>query len=474
MLDFPDGGGSLFTSARTDKLTPRALPVKPGGFSWARICGILALTLPAIAWADCNKLAPSSSPAANRANIQACVAQGRATLNSGLFRVDGPVLLGNNQTLIGAPGTQPTIRLTQPNTSNVLIRFDGSHSRVSGLNLDGGNAFGNYANSAIVTFLTGGDNQLDNSRVFNEQMPPAGHKATGVYVMGGNGGNLIVNNEIYRNFHGVIFAAPFTANTASALALNDIHDNKCDGVTLAGYGEVVANAIHDLGWECENGIPGGGIYAESNDHGALIAGNEIFNTCGHGLDLYRIAYFTITRNYVHHPGWPDGSEHSLCYEWGAVAAGLLNARENTITHNTFANEGRPRNRVTVDWNGLLSAQGAAPFSDLPNGVRVVAFMLSWNRDPAWTTTHNVIDGNTMHAPLGMFASRGTGFDAARFWDASTTNYYTNNHTQDSVRCGGNWYAANTQSCGTQSPCNLDDSRHPMAINWARNDGCYFF
>lgn len=435
---------------------------------------VLALALPAMAWADCNKLAPSPSPAANRANMHACLAQGRATLNSGLFRVDGPILLGNNQTLIGAPGTQPTIRLTQPNTSNVLIRFDGSHSRVSGLDLDGGNAFGNYANSAVVTFLTGGDNQLDNSRIFNNQLPPAGKQVTGVYIMGGHGGNLIVNNEIYNNFHGVIFAAPFTLNTASTLALNQIHNNKCDGVSLAGYGEVVANAIHTTGWDCENGIPGGGIYAESNDRGALIASNEIYDTCGHGIDLYRIANFVITRNYVHDPGWTDGSANSLCYEWGATPATLLNARESIITHNTFANEGRPRNRVTVDHNGVFSALGAAPFSDLPGDARVTAFVLAWNRDPEWTTTHNVIDGNTLHAPLGMFVSRGTGFDAARGWSAETTNYYTNNHTQDSVRCGGNWYAANTASCGTQSPCNLDDSKHPMTVNWARNDGCYFF
>ena len=433
----------------------------------------MALALPAAAWADCNKLAPSSSPAANLANIQACLAQGRATLNSGLFRVNGPILLGNNQTLSGAPGTKPTIRLSQPNTSNVLIRFDGSYSRVSGLNLDGGNAFGNYANAAIVTFLSGGDNQLDNSRVFNAQMPAAGQKATGVYIMGGRGGNLIVNNRIHNNFHGVIFAAPFTANTSSTLALNDIHDNKCDGITLAGYGEVVANYIHDLGWECENGIPGGGIYAEENDRGALISGNEIYNTCGHGLDLYRVAYFVITRNYVHDPGWTDGSANSLCYEWGATPATLLNARESIVTHNTFANEGRPRNRVTVDWNGVFSALGAEPFSDLPS-ERVIAFVLAWNRDPEWTTTHNVIDGNTLRAPLGMFASRGTGYDADRGWSAATTNYYTNNHAENSVRCGGNWYAAGTASCGTQSPCNLDDSKHSMSVNWARNDGCYFF
>ena len=434
---------------------------------------LIALALPAVTWANCNSLAPVSGPAANRANIQTCLSRGRATLSGGTFRVDGPIIIGSNQTLIGAPGRYPVIRLAPGNTSNVLIRFDGSNSRVSGLNLDCSAEFGNYANASVVTFLTGGDNQLDNSRIFNNQMPPAGKQVTGVYVMGGHGGNLIVSNEIYNNFHGVIFAAPLTLNTASTLALNQIHNNKCDGVSLAGYGEVVANAIHTTGWDCENSIPGGGIYAESNDRGALIASNEIYDTCGHGIDLYRIANFVITRNYVHDPGWTDGSANSLCYEWGATPATLLNARESIITHNTFANEGRPRNRVTVDWNGVFSALGAEPFSDLPS-ERVIAFVLAWNRDPEWTTTHNVIDGNTLRAPLGMFASRGTGFDAVRYWDASTTNYYTNNHTESSVRCGGNWYAANTASCGTQSPCNLDDSKHPTAINWARNDGCYFF
>lgn len=435
----------------------------------------LALVLPLQAWADCNNLAPASSPATNRASISNCLARGRATLASGLFRVDGPILLGSNKVLSGAPGTRPTIRLAQPNSSNVLIRFDGSGSRVSNLDLDGANAFGNYANASVVTFLTGGGNQLDNSRVFNAQTPPTGHKAAGVYVMGGNGGNLIVNNLIYNNFHGVIFAAPFTINTASTLARNQIYHNKCDGVTLAGYGEVVDNVIRGVGWECENGIPGGGIYAEENARGALIAGNEIYNTCGHGLDLYRIANFTITRNYVHDPGYPEGSGHALCYNWGATPAFLLNARDSVITRNTFANEGRLLNRVTTDHNGVFSAAGAAAFSDLPEGeARVVGFVLAWNRDPVWTATHNVIDGNFFHAPIGHFASRGTGFDAVRGWSASTTNYYTNNHAQRSARCGGNWYAASTESCGTQAPCNLDDSKHPVAINWARNDGCYFY
>jgi len=349
---------------------------------------IFTLLPAAVTWADCNALTPASSPAANRVNIQACLTQGRAKLTNAVFRVNEPIILGSNQVLAGAPGTTlPTIRLAAPNTSNVLIRFDGSNSRVSNLNLDGANAFGNYANSSVVTFLAGGKNQLDNSRIFNNQMPRAGQKATGVYIMGGHGGNLVINNSIFNNFHGVIFAAPFTINTASTLALNQIYDNKCDGVTLAGYGEVVANVIHDLGWECENGIPGGGIYAEANDRGALIAGNEIYNTCGHGIDLFQIAYFVITRNHVHDPGWPDGSANALCYDWGSAPAFLLNARESTITHNTFVNGGE----AAEPGNGgleraIFRTREPRPFSDLPSGVRVAAFVLAWNRDAEWTTT----------------------------------------------------------------------------------------
>jgi len=436
---------------------------------------LIALALPAVTWANCNSLAPVSGPAANRANIQTCLSQGRAMLSGGTFRVDGPIIIGNSQTLIGAPGRYPVIMLAPGNTSNVLIRFDGSDGRVAYLTLDGNNAFGNFTNAAVVTFYKGGSNQVDNNRIMNSTTPPVGKQATGVYVMGGYGGNLIANNRIYNNFHGVIFAAQFTVDTASTLTLNQIYDNKCDGVSLAGYGEVISNSIRNTGWDCENGIPGGGIYAEENDRGALIDGNEIYNTCGHGIDLFRIANFTITRNHVHDPGYPEGSGHALCYDWGATPAFLLNARESVITNNTFANEGRPLNRVTVDHNGVFSAAGAAPFSDLPQGAaRVFGFVLAWNRDPLWTTTHNVIDGNVFRAPIGHFASRGTGYDEVRGWSAATTNYYTNNHAESSARCGGNWYAAGTQSCGTQAPCNLDDSKHPMAVNWARNDGCYFY
>lgn len=448
---------------------------------------VTVIAQPQVAQAvTCSALTPDPSPAVNRSNIQACLTGGNATLTSGTFNVDSGITVGSNQILIGPtnPATWPTIKLATGNTSNFLVRFDGSNSRVAFLTLDGNNAFGNYANSSVVTFLSGGYNQLDNSHVMNAQLPTAGKKSTGVYLMGGIGHNQVLNNQIHNNFLGVIFAATFTSSTGSTVSGNRIYSNKCDGITLAGYGEVNNNSIHENGWDCENSIPGGGIYSLGNARGARIDRNEIYNTCGHGLDLHKVAYFTITGNNVHGPGYTWSGAYPSC--GGAAAAFLVDIRESTIQQNTFTNDNRPNNRMSTDPNGVFSATGAAPLSDLPNGpFQTIAFVLAWDRNTAWTTAHNVIDANIMRSSctsgcvgLGYFASRGTGYDQNGNWSAATTNYYTNNNpsgsSYGSKRCGGNWYAANTSSCGTQAPCNYDDSQHPTSTNWARNDGCYFY
>ena len=79
-------------------------------------------------------------------------------------------------------------------------------------------------------------------------------------------------------------------------------------------------------------------------------------------------------------------------------------------------------------------------------------------------------------PVGLFASRGTGY-AGSDWSAGTTNYMTGNRTfgsnVGSVRCGGNWYAGNSDCpAGATAPCNDDDYQH--AAGDFRNDDCSFF
>lgn len=150
-------------------------------WSWCIAAMVTVIAQPQVAQAvTCSALTPDPSPAVNRSNIQACLTGGNATLTSGTFNVDSGITVGSNQILIGPtnPATWPTIKLATGNTSNFLVRFDGSNSRVAFLTLDGNNAFGNYANSSVVTFLSGGYNQLDNSHVMNAQLPTAGKKST--------------------------------------------------------------------------------------------------------------------------------------------------------------------------------------------------------------------------------------------------------------------------------------------------------
>lgn len=70
-------------------------------------------------------------------------------------------------------------------------------------------------------------------------------------------------------------------------------------------------------------------------------------------------------------------------------------------------------------------------------------------------------------------TRGTGLDHGT-WSAATTNYFTGNDPYGSqvgsVRCGGNWFAANsTCNQGSAAPCNVDDYQH--TADWLRSDAC---
>jgi hypothetical protein len=463
----------------------------------AALCSVVGPPPP-----GCSALAPSGDPEVDWRNITACLCAGAATLGPGTFQVSRGILVPPGAGLLGDL-SYPTIRLAANGGCNYLVGVRGD-SQVALLRLDGDNRLPVGCCSAVVSVM-GDDNLVNDNHVFNGAVPPRCLETTGVYVFGGTG-NVVLRNQIYHHFHGVLFAASLTSANVNTLDRNGIYDNKCDGLTLIGFGRVVNNDIYRNGWQCENAggncndpgtpVPGGGIYSLGNRAGAEIVGNRIWDSCGANLDLDRIERFVIRGNHAYDPGyqWPGQSHGPYPYCVG-ISAMLLDASRSTVEDNVIENVGRAWNRVGngafPDTNGIFCAAPPpnSQYCDLPSGGnQAIAFFLA-NRRPRGCdrplAIGNVIRNNAMRAScpgscvgLGYFASRGTGFAADGTWSASTTNYYTLNRAFGSEigskRCGGNWYAANSTCTQGASPpeCNDDDYQHdPPAGDWARNDFC---
>jgi parallel beta-helix repeat protein len=438
----------------------------------------------------CLSIAPGASAAANHATIQGCLNNGgKAHLTAGEFPISTGITMPASAELVGLSTAKPTLLLQPGNGVNFMVSFPSNSpadakARVANLNINANNAIGNYANASIVTFLAD-NNVLADCDLYNTVMPSANQHAAGAYVMC----STCKGNEMYNNFYGLIFRGESSTypNIADA---NDIHDNKCDPITFAGYGIATNNTIHENGWDCENGpIPGGGIYSLLNNAGGVISGNTVSNTCGHGIDMDRVSNFVIENNSFTNPGYQFGGAAPWCT--GAAAAFLIDVSDSTVTGNTFANDDRPLNRLGGDFAGrppVFQASGAAAFADLPHGGdQAIGFVLAkWPDGTGYGTMSNTIENNVMRANcsgncvgLGYFASRGTGYDGTD-WNAGTTSYFRGNDPtgsqHGSKRCGGNWYAADT-TCdeGSPAPCNVDDFQHnPPGGDFARNDGCSFY
>jgi hypothetical protein len=327
-------------------------------------------------------------------------------------------------------------------------------------------------------------------------------RIAGVYIMCGDN-NLVWNNKIRNNDHGVIITKPrdFAAPLNNVIKENDIWYNRSDGLTLVTYGQALNNKIYLNGWDCQNGgtgdpIPGAGIYAEHNHDGALIDGNTIYDNNGHNIDLWDIQRFSIVHNKVYDPGnknFPE-SDVPVVPAGGSFAVSVVDASDCIIDSNEIRNENRPWNKIIVedewwgnDINRFFSESDNTDFySDLPwGGNSLIAFCLAETRcnrpdlDPAYVinqTRHNTIRGNIFIASpngIGYFATRNTGFDADFSWSGETTNYYTlndpNGSNVGSVRCGGNWYAADGKDANT------DDLQHqPPSSTWSGNDNRNFY
>ena len=430
----------------------------------------------------------------NYERIQWCLTKyKRAQLTSGLFALN-LILQMEDADLTSANGDWPTIKAVDT-INNALIRMH-SNCRVSFLTLNANKEFLKKGNASVVA-ITGDGNQLDNNWILGGDAPlfktESGTMA-GVYIMCGDT-NLVWNNKIKNNHSGVIItkdsAAPAPLN--NIIKENDLFLNRSDGITLVTYGQVLKNKIYMNGWDCQNGgpgspIPGAGIYAEHNHIGALIQENTIYDNTGHNIDLTDIQHFSILNNTVYNPGNSQiPGINDVIVTGGAISVCLADASYCVVEGNDIRNENRPNNAVGGgDWwghdiNKFFSESAdttiTSSYSDLPfGGNSIIAFGLVESRCNNGDFVINQVQQNTIRnnifiaSPngIGYFASRNTGFDPDHSWSGSTTNYYTLNNPNGSnvgsVRCGGNWYAAN----GVDA--NADDFQHqPPSSSWSGND-----
>jgi len=443
--------------------------------------------------AECRSLAATGDPALDGAAIRSCLADvGEAVLAPGEYWIDRPIDMPASALLRGAdPASRPVLRLLPGHGANYMLAFAQSSpadrpARVADVNLDAHGGIDNPANQAIVLFSA--DNAIvERADVFSEAgSQPAGRQlpASIYFICDTCRGGEARQVRMFGNFYGVIFRGQ-NADAANRVAESEIFANQCDPITFSGYGVAEGNWIHDNGWDCANGpIPGGGIYTLTNPAGGVIRGNTIERTCGHGLDLDRAANLVIEDNNVSQPGFQFGGAAPWCgWASGALLHGL---RDSVIRRNQFSADGA-RNRVGPGGYDIYAAFGQPMFSDLPaGGDSVVGVIFSEPRDGGeWSSERNVVEDNAVQAAcgpdegcvgVGLFASRGTGY-AGVDWSAATTNYFTGNRTfgsnVGSVRCGGNWFAGNSDCpAGAPSPCNDDDYQHGAGD--FRNDGCSFY
>lgn len=445
----------------------------------------------------CDSLEPTQSMSQNWRNIQGCLDErGRAKLGPGEFLVDQGIAIWDGAELLG-DATWPVIRLVQDPVnwrSNFLVKTLGQGSRVGSLTLDG---YGNLPAGAhgAVVHIEGNEANIEDNHILNSVRSTPTSWATGVYFICADcRGNVVQRNQIYQHFRGVIFRDALKPGSDNALLGNGIRDNMCDGITMAGFGIVAENEVFRNGYDCLNGgggtpIPGAAIYSLDNKVGAVISNNTLYDSCGHNLDVDNASNFLIKENVIRNPGYQWDGIYSYCGT--AASMFLMETTLSTIIGNVVENNGRLNNQFgygpgSHDTNGVFSPTGEPDdMSDLPaGGNTVLAFVLAMRKNATNPVISNVIEGNQFRSAcdypcvgVGYFASRNTGFGLDLSWSAQTTNYYTSNNPYGSnigsIRCGGNWYAANSvceDSAPADSECNQDDYQHnPPSGDWARSN-----
>lgn len=469
------------------------------------------LVVPATAKAvNCAAISPNLDPNQNYANIVSCLWTGNRVvqLTSGVFPLSQAIEMPPNSKLYGAPTTPlSTVLSAAPLTNQswgnslgapypnntVLQTYDGNV--VQNLRFTGDGQLVSDCCSTVVA-ISGSQSQLNNVEIFNldpvsGQMPQNSTtaKTVGIYFLGtsSSASNTVSQAFIHDLVLGVIFRAGLPGGQqANTFQNSEIFRVGCDGVTLAGYGNVNNNYIHSNGAFCGQTpipIPGAGIYAIGNPSGAQITGNTITDQCGHGLDLNSSNSFVISGNTVYENGSPMGGAYSYC--GGGSPASLVDVSYFSVTNNFFNTVNVPPLGVSLNLFPTYASEFYSIYYPLPNknqqimAVRLLKFQ--------GLVMNNSFDNNIMVGTcttsacvgMGLYVGPGTGVDGNGQWSGATTNYFTRNNEMGSnigsLRCGGDWYAANSVCTSAQSggSCNSDDYQHVPGVNsnWSRNDVC---
>lgn len=433
---------------------------------------------------DCSAVSPRTDSVLNATAILSCLQTcHEAYLLPGVFPIDRRIVMPADSTLAGLhdfraePSRASLLSFVGSSQDSVLSL--GDRDIVRQLRVDGrGSQAVDCCTS--VTQMGGNDSRIEKSEIFNSSLP-AGKHITGIYVIGEHSANNVIDHvDVHDAFIGVIFRATLTMDRPNILQDSIVRETQCDGVSMGGAGKVLRNQIFHTGYDCMNGpIPGAAIYAIGNKAGAWIEGNHGYDTCGNGLDLVNSANFTILNNVLEQPGYTWGGLYPYC---SGSPGNFANVRDFTFRENTF----HVTDRAPIG-QFANNPDYAQTFLDLPNGRRqLIALRLILSSDPAYPgdyAIHNTFEDNRFIATcsteacvgLGLFMGRGTGLTTT--WSADTTNYFRRNEVFGSnigsVRCGGNWYAANDQCVSSTSggDCNDDDFQHVPArnSNWSRND-----
>jgi Right handed beta helix region len=458
----------------------------------------------------CNQIAPSQRPVENYNTIKQCLASsdGIAKLAEGIFQISQKITMPPKSKLFGAgkdksiivaarsPGGPARDSANQLYPSNSVLETTDDNV-VDQLALTGNSLLHEDCCTSVVA-ITGSRSRLTNLEIFDldpatmKVRQGAEHgKATGIYFIGApqSVDNLVDNNVIHDVSLGVVFRAGLPREKANTISNSSIHDIYCDGITFAGYGISNHNLISESGFECGQTpipIPGAGIYSLNNADGGKITYNIITDICGNGVDFDNAEKFELENNTITLTGSSPVNKYKYC---GAGSPGsFAGIRSFVVKNNQFIAIDLVRLGTFFNWFPAYKSDNLDNFYPLPDrDKKIMAVkLLKTKRE----TANNVFDNNFMQATctkaeicegVGLYVGPGTGGDLpGNVKGAAQVNSFTRNRSSlsniGSLRCGRNWYAADSacaHETGGTTNCNDDDYQHVAGTSsdGFRNDHC---
>ncbi len=466
----------------------------------------------ALTQAECANLAPSTSAATNRANIQGCLdTWNAASLQAGqVYNIDGSLKLGAGDVLKGLdPGNYSVI---QPHLASAqyalyslaLINLESSPGAATGallqnIKLNLRDARPTVGDQMYGIRVAHDNNRLERVEITSTPMPWRKIRSRSLYF-GTGFGNKADFIHIHNTAFGVVFVNGNTQAMAPWVDHATLFHNRGDAVTFAGYGKLTNSTIHENGFDDgDSGAgtrlpPGGALYASSvNPEGGHIENNTVYNQCGSNIELNMTAKFTVRNNTVYHPGWTGMNGTSSLIRTGeyayvvpadfcksAMSVLMVATRDSLFQGNEIQNSFRPANTSANTSNGGTEEWFGANKADLPDPGSTslaLAFVLGRTHQDSGGKPHYAVNNdfvnnhmasfNCGNRGLGWFAGRSTGYDAGGLWDANTTaNVFDDNSHCNKAgtcspapytkRCGDNRYATGTATCTSPTGANLHD------------------